>query len=61
MRGSASLLLQAYHGGTTERVFSETLSESKTLEIEGDFYVIDWGQYAVFGMVSDPTVVPLMV
>ena len=59
-RGSASLSVQAYHAGTTEQLSSETLSESKTLEIEGDFYVVDWGQYAVFSMVSDPTVVPLM-
>lgn len=56
LRASPSLLVQAYHGGTTELVFSENLSGSRTLEIEGDTYTIDWGQYAVLGASSDPTI-----
>jgi hypothetical protein len=58
--GSPSLLVQAYHGGTTELVFSETLSNPGTLEIYGDSYAIEWGQYGVFGITSDPTAVPLL-
>jgi hypothetical protein len=58
--GSPSLLVQAYHGGTTELVFSETLSNPGTLEIYGDSYAIEWGQYGVFGIASDPTAVPLL-
>jgi len=58
--GSPSLLVQAYHGGTTELVFSETLSNPGTLEIYGDSYAIEWRQYGVFGIASDPTAVPLL-
>jgi cytochrome c biogenesis protein len=58
-RASPSLLVQAYHGGTTELVFSDHLSGSGTLEIEGDSYTIDWGQYAVLGFTSDPTFAPM--
>jgi hypothetical protein len=58
--GSPSLLVQAYHGSTTELVFSETLSNPGTLEINDDSYAIEWGQYGVFGLASDPTAVPLV-
>ena len=58
--GSPSLLVQAYHGGTTELVFSETLSNPGTLEINGDSYAIEWGQYGVFGIASDPAAIPLL-
>jgi hypothetical protein len=57
---SPSLLIQAYHGGTTELIFSGTLSKSGTLEIGGDLYAIEWGQYGVFAIASDPTAVPLL-
>ena len=58
--GSPSLLVQAYRGGTTELVFSETLTNPGSLEIDGDSYCIEWGQYGVFGIASDPTTVPLL-
>jgi cytochrome c biogenesis protein ResB len=58
--GSPSLLVQAYHGGTTEHIFSETLSSPRTLEIDGDSYEIEWDQYGVFGIASDPTAIPLL-
>jgi cytochrome c biogenesis protein ResB len=58
--GSPSLLVQAYHGGTTELIFSETLSNPGTLEIKGDSYAIEWGQYGVFGIARDPTAGPLL-
>jgi len=58
--GSPSLLVQAYREGTSELVLSETLSGPGTLEIEGDSYAIEWGQYGVFGIASDPTAVPLL-
>ncbi|HUS69816.1 MAG TPA: cytochrome c biogenesis protein ResB [Anaerolineae bacterium] len=58
--GSPSLLVQAYHGGTTELILSETLSNTGTLEIYGDSYAIEWGQYGVFGIASDPTAGPLL-
>jgi cytochrome c biogenesis protein ResB len=58
--GPPSLLVQEYHEGTTELIFSETLSNPGTLEIEGDSYAIEWGQYGVFGIASDPTAVPLL-
>jgi hypothetical protein len=57
---SPTLLVQAYHGGTTELVFSETLGKAGTLEIDGDSYTIEWGQYGVFGIASDPSAVPLL-
>ncbi len=60
-RASPSLLVQAYHGGTTELVFSDHLSSSGTLEIEGGSYTIDWGQYAVLGFSSDPTIALMSV
>jgi len=61
MRASPSLLVQAYHGGTSALVFSDNLSGSGTLEIEGDSYTIDWGQYAVLGFTSDPTIALMIV
>jgi hypothetical protein len=58
--GSPTLLVQAYHGGTTELISSDALTDSGILEINGDSYTIEWGQYGVFGIASDPTTVPLL-
>jgi len=52
---SPSLLLQAYRGGATDLVYSETLRGSARVDIEGDTYTIEWGQYAIIGIASDPT------
>jgi cytochrome c biogenesis protein ResB len=57
---SPGLLLQAYRGGTTEVVFSKILRGSATVDIEGDSYTVEWGQYAIIGIASDPTF-PLVV
>ena len=60
LQGSRSLVVQAYREGTTEPVFSDTLRDSALLEIEGDSYAIEWGQYAVLTAAGDPTVLPMM-
>jgi cytochrome c biogenesis protein len=51
---SPGLLLQAYRGGTTDLVFSRTLHDSATVEIEGDSYTVQWGQYALIDVTADP-------
>jgi len=60
LQGSHSLVVQAFREGTTEPVFSDTLRDSALLEIEGDSYAIEWGQYAVLTAAGDPTVLPMM-
>jgi cytochrome c biogenesis protein ResB len=52
---SPGLLLQAYRGGATDLVYSDTLRGSARVDIEGDTYTITWGQYAIIGIASDPT------
>jgi cytochrome c biogenesis protein ResB len=52
---SPGLLLQAYRGGATDLVYSETLHGPARVDIEGDTYIIEWGQYAIIGIASDPT------
>ncbi len=52
---SPGLLLQAYRGGATDLAYSETLYGSARVDIEGDTYTIEWGQYAIIGIASDPT------
>jgi cytochrome c biogenesis protein ResB len=52
--GSPGLLLQAYRGGTTDLVFSRTLHDSATVDIEGDSYTVRWGQYALIDVTADP-------
>jgi hypothetical protein len=49
------LLLQAYRGGATDLVYSDTLRASTRVDIEGDTYTIEWGEYAIIGITSDPT------
>jgi cytochrome c biogenesis protein ResB len=51
---SPGLLLQAYRGGATDLVYSETLYGSARVDIQGDTYTIEWGQYAIVGIASDP-------
>ncbi len=48
------LLLQAYRGGATDLVYSATLQGSARVDIEGDTYTLEWGQYAIMGIASDP-------
>jgi hypothetical protein len=60
LQGSRSLVAEAYREGTSEPVFSVTLRDSALLEIEGDSYAIEWGQYAVLTAAGDPTVLPMM-
>jgi cytochrome c biogenesis protein ResB len=51
---SPGLLLQAYRGGATDLVYSDTLHGPADVDIEGDTYTIHWGQYAVISITSDP-------
>jgi cytochrome c biogenesis protein ResB len=61
LQGSRSLLVQAYAEGTTEPVFSDTVQQSRLIQIEGDSYAIEWGHYAVLNLARDPTLVPIIV
>lgn len=52
-------LWEAYRGGSTEVVSRKMVRGSASLDIDGDYYHAEWGQYAVLGISSDPTVAPL--
>ena len=54
-------LWEAYRGGSTEVVSRKTARGSASLDIDGDSYLAEWGQYAVLGISSDPSVAPLAV
>ncbi len=56
-----SLLVQAYRGGMTDLVHSETLLDSATLEIEGNAYMVDWAHYAVLDIANDPSLSLILV
>jgi hypothetical protein len=53
------VLLEAYRGGTTVMASSISVGSPAPLEIEGDYYHIDWGQYAVLAASRDLTVLPI--
>jgi len=50
-----ALLVQAYRGGMTDLVHSETLLDSASLQMESDSYVVEWGHYAVLDIANDPS------
>ncbi len=56
-----SLLVQAYRGGMTDLVHSETLLDSATLDLEGHEYVVDWAHYAVLDIAHDPSLSVILV
>jgi cytochrome c biogenesis protein len=56
-----SLLVQAYRGGMTDLVHSETLHDSATLEIDGNAYMVDWAHYAVLDITNDPSLSVILV
>jgi cytochrome c biogenesis protein ResB len=60
-QGSPSLLLQAYRGGTTDLVFSDSFAQSASVQIEDDSYAVEWGEYAVLGLAHDPSIAPMML
>jgi hypothetical protein len=56
-----ALLVQAYRGGVTDLVLSETLFNSASLQIEGDSYTLEWGHHAMLTIARDPSFVPTML
>jgi hypothetical protein len=50
-----ALLVQAYRGGMTDLVHSETLLDSASLQMESDSYMVEWGHYAVLDIANDPS------
>jgi len=56
-----ALLVQAYRGGVTDLVFSETLFDSAPLPIEGNSYTLEWGHYPVLTIARDPSFAPTML
>jgi len=56
-----ALLVQAYRGGVTDLVLSETLFRSASLQIQDDSYTLGWEHYAVLTVARDPSAVPAML
>ncbi len=56
-----ALLVQAYRGGVTDLVFSETLFGSGSLLIGGNSYSLEWEHYALLSTVRDPSFAPTML
>jgi cytochrome c biogenesis protein ResB len=56
-----SFLWEAYRAGSTEVLFRTTMHGSGSLEIEGDTYFAEWGEYAILGISRDPSVALLGV
>ncbi|HEM60864.1 MAG TPA: hypothetical protein ENO24_01095 [Chloroflexi bacterium] len=53
------VLVEAYRGGSTEVVSRSIISESESLEIDGDSYYTEWGRYAVLAVSRDLSVFPV--
>ncbi len=49
-----AFLVQAYRDGMSDLVFTETLFESASLQIEDHSYAIGWEHYAVLDVARDP-------
>jgi len=49
-----AFLVQAYRDGMSDLVFTETLFESASLQIEDHSYAIGWEHYAVLDIARDP-------
>jgi len=56
-----ALVVQAYRGGVTDLVFSETKFGSASMHIEGNSYALEWGHYAVLTIARDPSFAPTML
>jgi cytochrome c biogenesis protein len=56
-----ALLVQAYRGGVTDLVLSETLFKSASLQIEDNSYTLGWEHYTVLTIARDPSFVPTML
>ncbi len=56
-----ALLVEAYRGGVTDLVFSETFLESTSILIEDGSYTLEWGHYGVLTISSDPTSPPILL
>ncbi len=56
-----ALQVQAYRGGVTDLVSSETLFDSASLSIEGSSYTLEWGHYAVLMIARDPSFAPTVL
>jgi cytochrome c biogenesis protein len=56
-----ALLVQAYRGGVTDIVFSETLFGSTSLQIAGNSYALEWGHHAILTIVWDPSFAPTLL
>lgn len=48
-----TLLVQAYRDGMSQLVFSQTLFDSASLQIEGSSYSVQWGHYPVLAVIRD--------
>lgn len=59
--GVPTLLVQAYRGGMTDLVFSDTLLGSAGLQIEGNRYTLKWDHYAVLTVARDPGFLPTVL
>jgi len=56
-----ALLVQAYRGGVSDLLFSETLFGSASLTTEGSSYAFEWEHHAVLTIVRDPSLAPSML
>jgi cytochrome c biogenesis protein ResB len=51
-----SFLWEAYQAGSTEVLFRTTMHGSGSVQIDGDTYFAEWGEYAILSISGDPSI-----